>query len=297
MKLKLLIGSIAVAMFPTVVLAEITPNRGEFDARVRIVDYNAQNVVRLATFYGVSTHIQFADGEAIQDVAVGDEQAWKIVPRGNHLFIKPQAQKADTNVTVITTRRTYQFALVVQPRPRTDSKAWADPNLIFSLTFRYPADDAAKATAAAVAQAQRDHLSTVRSTLADAHKSGASVASGAASSGVPGAVNSDYWVNGSAEISPTKAWDDGRFIYLTFNNNRDMPAVYSVDERGNESLINTNVVDGNTIVIQRTVRKLILRKGGLVAGVINKSFDIDGGTDNTSGTVTPQVIRVIKGVK
>lgn len=295
MKLKIILGCIATAMLPNLVLAEITPNRGEFDSRVRIVEYNPENVVRLSTFYGVSTHVQFAEGETIQDVAVGDDQAWRIVPRGNHLFIKPQAQRADTNVTVVTSRRTYQFALVVQPRPRTDSKAWADPNLIFSLSFRYPADEAAKATAAAIAAAQREHANMVRSTLADVHKAGAGMS---ASGSGPGAVfNSNYWVNGSVEISPTRAWDDGRFIYLTFNNNRDMPAVYSVDERGNESLINTNVVDGNTIVIQRTVRKLILRKGGLVAGVINRSFDIDGGTDNTSGTVAPQIIRVIKGAK
>lgn len=269
-------------LLPALALAEVTPSKGDYDPRVRIVDYNPLNVVKLATFYGVSTHVQFGEGETIRDVAVGDDQAWKVVPRGNHLFIKPQAEKADTNVTVITDRRTYQFALVVQPRRVKDSTAWADPNLIFSLAFRYPDEEAAKAAAAAKKEALQGRLGEIKGKLTDATKAG---------------QNFDYWVAGSSEISPTAARDDGRFIYLTFTNNRDMPAVYSVDEDGSEALINTNVIDGNTIVVQRLVRHLMLRKGNAVASVVNKSFNLDGGIDNTTGTVSPDVERVIKGAK
>lgn len=270
-----------VLLIPAVAFGEITPRKGDYDPRVRLVDYNPLNVVKLSTFYGVSTHVQFEDGEIIQDVAVGDDQAWKVVPRGNHLFIKPQATKADTNITVVTDLRTYQFALVVQPRPIKDSKAWADPNLIFSLAFRYPETEAAKRKAEAEKLATQTRTRNMKTKLADATKQRGNI---------------DYWVAGSEEISPTAARDDGRFIYLTFSNNRDMPAVYSVDEEGSEALINTNVIDGNTIVIQRLVSHLILRKGNYVASVINKSFDIDGGIDNTTGTIAPDVERVIKGV-
>lgn len=269
-------------LVPTLALAELTPKQGVFDPRVRVVDYNPLNVVKLSTFYGVSTHIQFADGENIVDVAVGDDQAWKIVPRGNHLFIKPQATKADTNVTVVTDRRTYQFALVVQPRRMSDSTAWSDPNLIFSLSFRYPEDEAAQLVKTETKAAVKARLNEVKAKLTDATKAG---------------QNFDYWVAGSEEISPTAARDDGRFIYLTFSNNRDMPAVYSVDAKGNEALINTNVIDGNTIVIQRLVPSLILRKGNAVASVVNKSFDLNGGIDNTTGTVANDVERVIKGAQ
>lgn len=278
MKRLLLIG----LLVPAMAMAEITPPKGDYDSRVRTVDYNPLNVVKLSTFYGVSTHVQFADGETIRDVAVGDDQAWKVVPRGSHLFIKPQAEKADTNVTVITDKRTYQFALVVQPRAVKDSTAWADPNLIFSLAFRYPDEEAAKAAATAQKEALQARLGEIKGKLSDATKEG---------------QNFDYWVAGSEEVSPTAARDDGRFIYLTFTNNRDMPAVYSVDEQGNEALINTNVIDGNTIVVQRLVRRLILRKGIAVASVVNKSFDLGGGMDNTTGTVSQDVERVIKGAQ
>lgn len=274
---------LAVALLlPLLSNAEITPLKGNFDPRVRIVDYNPQNVIKLSTFFGVSTHVQFGDGEAIRDVAVGDDQAWNIKPRGSHLFIKPQATHADTNVTVITDKRTYQFALIVQPRPRRDSSAWSDPNLIFSLTFRYPDEEAARVAAESRKNAVKDRLGEIKGKLSDANKEG---------------QNFDYWVAGSEEISPTAASDDGRFIYLTFSNNRDMPAVYSVDTVGNEALINTNVIEGNTIVIQRLVPSLMLRKGTAVASVINKSFDLNSGSDNSTGTIAPDVQRVLKGAK
>lgn len=269
-------------LLPLVTLAETTPPQGKFDPRVRVVDYNPMNVVRLSTFYGVSTHIRFADGETIRDVAIGDDQAWKVVPRGNHLFIKPQATKADTNVTVVTDLRTYQFALVVQPRTAKDTTAWLDPNLIYSLAFNYPEEEAARSQASARQAALKTRLDEVKGKLTDAARS---------------APNTDYWVAGSEEISPTAARDDARFIYLTFSNNRDMPAIYAVDDQGNEALVNTNVIDGNTIVVQRLVRHLMLRKGAAVASVINRSFDLSGGLDNTSGTVAPDVERVIKGVQ
>lgn len=268
-------------LLPLLARAETTPEQGPYDPRVRVVDYNPMNVVRLSTFYGVSTHVQFADGEAIRDVAIGDDQAWKVVPRGNHLFIKPQATNADTNVTVVTDRRAYQFALVVQPRPVKDATAWLNPNLIYSLAFRYPDDEAAKAETAVRQAAFKTRLAQVKSKLSNATKT---------------ETNTDYWVAGSEEISPTSARDDARFIYLTFTNNRDMPAVYEVDEKGNEALINTNVINGNTIVVQRLVRRLMLRKGAAVASLLNKSFDLNGGKDNTTGTVAADVERVIKEV-
>ena len=272
---------VMVLLLPTLAVAELTPTKGKLDARVRMVDYNPFNVIKLSTFYGVSTHVQFAEGETIKDVAVGDDQAWKVVPRGNHLFIKPTAVEADTNVTIVTDKRTYQFALVVQPHPIKDAKAWTDPNLIFSLTFRYPDEEAAKLAANEKKAAQQLIDNKVHAKLA------ASVGKKDADK------NYNYWAAGSTEISPTAAFDDGRFIFLEFSNNRDMPAIYEVDKEGNEALINTNVV-GNTIVIQRMVPELILRKGKFVVSVVNRSFDLNAGKDNTSGTVAPDVKRIIK---
>lgn len=270
--------ALAVAI-PCLCVAEVVPERGELDPRVRTVVYNPSNVVRLNTFFGVSTHVQFAADEAIKEVAVGDSQAWDIQPRRNHLFVKPRATKADTNVTVITDRRVYQFALVVEPRDVKDDKAWKDPNLVFSLSFKYPQDEALAQAVRTRLEEQRSKTDDVKARLSEAKKK---------------VENNDYWVAGSPEISPTAARDDGRFIYLTFSNNRDMPAVYTVTADGDEALVNTHV-EGNSIVVQRLTARLVLRKGKYVACVVNKSFDLNAGRDNTSGTVSPDVMRTVKG--
>jgi type IV secretion system protein VirB9 len=281
MKKIILVATLLLA--PILVWAETTPPAGAIDSRVRVIDYDPLEVVRLATFYGVSTHVQFGDGETISDVAVGDTTAWQVIPRGRHLFFKPKTENADTNVTVITNKRTYQFALVVEARKVQDKTAWRDPKLIYSLSFRYPEEEAAKFAAAAKVKEAQAAAAELKSKLADAKKDAVG-------------QNLDYWAAGSEEIRPTAARDDGRFIYLTFSNNRDMPAVYAVDEEGNESLINTNV-DGNTIAVQRLVRKLVLRKGSYAVCIVNKAFNLNAGSDNTTGTIAPAVQRVIKGEK
>ena len=263
--------------------AEITPRQGEYDPRVRLVEYNPANVVKLCTFYGVSTHVQFGEDENIKDVAVGDDQAWTIAPRGRHLFIKPKAQKADTNLTVVTDKRVYEFMIYVEPRPIEDETAWKNPKLIYALNFIYSEDEAER-------MLKKSHDELVKEKLANGvnNTSTTSIEENRSND------NLDYWVAGSPEISPTSARDDGRFTYLTFTNNRDMPAIYTVDSEGNEALVNTNV-EGNTIIIHRVVPKLTLRKGIAVACLLNKRFNFDGGRDNITGTVAPDVKRVIKG--
>lgn len=266
-----------ILLMPVLAFAEVTPSRGQDDPRIRTVDYNPENVVRVSTFYGVSTHIQFDPDETIRDVAVGDDRAWTIIARSSHLFIKPRDLQANTNVTVVTDRRVYQFVLVVNKRSLKDRSAWADPNLIFSLSFRYPEDDAGR-------KAKQDERHQIAKHLEHAVNPERSLL-----------INHDYWVAGSESVSPAQAWDDGRFIYLVFPDNRDMPAVYAVDEEGGEALVNTHVINGNTIVVQRMLKQLMLRKGMAVASLLNQSFDASKGRDNETGTVSGQVRRIIRG--
>lgn len=279
---RLLVLALVVPMFAW---AEISPQPGRFDPRVRVVEYNSQDVVNITTYYGVSTHIRFGEGEIVEDrsIAAGDPDAWFINVSGNknNLFIKPKQKFADMNMTVITNKRIYQFALTVDPRPLKDLKTWRSTVLTYSLSFIYPDEEKAKATSLSRMADVKQRLSDIKNKLIDEKKEG---------------LNFDYWVSGADDISPTAARDDGRFTYLTFSNNRDMPAIYTVDSDGNEALVNTNV-DGNTIAVHRVVRRLVLRKGDSVVCVVNKAFDADGGTDNTSGTISPDVKRVIKGAQ
>lgn len=307
---------------PLLAMAEIVPSERPFDPRVRLVDYNPYDVVKVTTFYGVSTYIEFSTEETIKEIAMGDDAAWNILPRGNHLFVKPKDKKADTNVTVVTDKRVYHFSLFVSKRSLSDDTAWRDNNLVYGLIFRYPEDEAKKkakleeeqAQKAVVLQAvnQRAHIKDkLKLDLLKASKLDRNAAELPAAPGVSklnnkddikqiypeevpdnGMNNFNFWVAGSELISPTGARDDGRFTYLLFSNNRDMPAVYMEDEAGKESLINTHV-DGNTIVVHHVIPKLKLRRGDAVACVLNKGFDF-GAYNDRSGTVSSDVKRTVK---
>lgn len=284
---KLLVGIALAASVWSAAQAAITPPRGNDDARVRTVTYQQTNVVELRTFYGVSTHIALDPGEHVKDIACGDSAAWDIVARENNLFVKPRAQHADTNMTVITNRRTYNFELIVLPFPANSTSAWRDKNLIYSLAFQYPQDAlreqnaflAAQAQAAARQEAERERLANGEK-VKDALE------------GEKGhIVNTDYWAAGDTSITPSKAYDNGQFTYLTFAPHSPMPSVYALGTGDREALINTNV-DGNTIVVQRLVHRLVLRLGKQVVCVENRRFSEAGAVPQT-GTVSPAVQRVI----
>ncbi len=269
---KLMVVFLMFSFFSTPLFAEITPDYGQYDPRVRVVDYNKGDVTKIVTYFGVSTHIEFSESEVILDIAPGDPNQWEIIPRTSNLFIRPIGDFPDTNLTIITNKRTYQFALFVAERSKKDKTAWQNANLIFSLVFRYKEEELDLAKEEINKQKVKDALKKKSVEYS----------------------NIDYWLSGSEEISPTKAKDNGRFIELTFSNNRDMPAIYSVNEDGVESLINTHV-EGNKIIIQRMIPFIRLRIGDYVACIINRSFNFNEGKDNATGTVSTKVKRTIKG--
>lgn len=250
-----------------------TPAGGPLDKRVRFIDYKAEEVVELIGHYGFSTHVHFSPAETVQHIAMGDKDAWAVAPVGNHIFIKPTGEKATTNMTVITSRRVYNFELSAH---WSQNGAHPHPNdMLFQINFRYPEEIAAREKAEAEAREMQERLSQAAE---------------------PVAANWNYWSKGATEVTPSKAFDDGRFTYLTFTNNSEMPAIYVVNPDGSESLVNTHIDPENpeSIVVHKVAQQLVMRKGNSVACIFNKSFDPKG-VPNQNGTTIPGVERVIKG--
>ena len=102
--------------------AAITPKAQPFDSRITLTKYNPENVIRVRTQIGISTLIQFEKGEHISapdaGMGIGDAEAWGIDVRGNNIFLKPIAEKPDTNLIVTTSKgRTYSFQLITSKWP------------------------------------------------------------------------------------------------------------------------------------------------------------------------------------
>lgn len=259
------------------------PHHGQHDKRIRFVDYKSDEVVKLVSHYGYSTHVEFKSNETITNIALGDKKAWDVGPIDNHLFIKAVGDKALTNMTVLTNLRTYNFVLYAH----TSTKGAKSKDMMFQVKYRYPQDELRKEKAILEARKLREKLE--KGDREDIPK------------------NSDFWAKGSKEITPNVAYDDGRFTYFTFDSNQDMPAIYvsnkpeSLDEDAEdvelESLVNSHIdpTRKNTIVIHKLAAHFVLRLGEHVVCIFNKGYERRQQISNERATTIKDVKRVIKG--
>jgi len=100
-------------------LALVAPDMARAaDAHIQTVRWDPEKVVRLTGALGWQIMLEFGSDERIETVSIGDAQAWQVTPnkRARNLFLKPLTAKAATNMTVVTDRRRYAFALGVAPR-------------------------------------------------------------------------------------------------------------------------------------------------------------------------------------
>jgi type IV secretion system protein VirB9 len=238
-------------------LAESAPAPGLLDPRIRSAGYSADQVYVLKGFVGFETDLQFEAGEHFVGLGAGDIEGISFVAEDNHLFLKPKAAKVGTNLTILTSRRTYQIDYSASP-VRPD----ATEDVTYALRFTYPVVQ----TAAGAASAELN---------ADPHR----------------ARNFDYWFCGNPVLKPVAASDDGVHTRLRFAGNAEQPAIFVLNEDGSESLLNFSMDDGD-VILHRIARRLILRRGGLAGCIVNKGFS-GSGERLKSNTVSSEVQRTV----
>lgn len=234
------------------------PQPGKVDPRIKTLTYSPRDVYRVDAHHGVTTHIVLGDDETIEHVSAGDTLAWHIVPVANHLFLKPIEDRADTNLTILTNRRTYNFELRVH-----NSRGINNKNLTFGLSFRYPEDELREA----IAKERQLHRA-----INDEEKY-------ANEQIIPDRLvraeqwNMDYTRKGSEEIAPSHVFDDGEFTYFQFPAEIDTPAIFMVNSKKEESLVNFHV-RGKYIVVQRIAKQFMIRNGQLATCIFNEGFEL-----------------------
>lgn len=256
----------AVALFcGSEALSETVPVRGTTDSRVRAAVYDSNEVYRIQGSVGYEIDLQFETGEYFVGIGAGDVEGLSFVSQDNHLFIKPKAPQVRTNLTVLTTRRPYQFiytAAVLTPRAGRE-----DADVIFAVRFSYPPS----------------HADVISDGIG---KMLAQSSSGRAS-------NVDYWYCGSSAVKPIAASDDGVHTRLRFAARTEQPGVFVLNDDGSESLLNFSI-DAGDVVIHRVARQLIVRRGRLIGRIVNKGF-VGSGDRLESGTISPAVERLGEG--
>ncbi|WP_322995188.1 TrbG/VirB9 family P-type conjugative transfer protein [Castellaniella sp.] len=245
-------------------LALETPSASRLDHRVRTVNYNAADVIQLDAVIGVATHIVLAPGERYVYHVFGDSQAYAFTYKDNHLFFKPTAEDANTNLIVVTDQRDYSFRLSY-----SDSR---NAPALYKLVIRYPDLEARKREQAAQQAAIERSLQAT----------------------TPTRVNwLAYTRSGDAAIAPVHAWDDGRQTWLQFAPGADIPAAYRVTPDGQEVITNFHMADERTMVLHRTSALWHLRLGDLVLAIHNETHGATPPPAHT-GTTSPAVQRRVK---
>lgn len=122
-------------------LAQAHQQSGLGDPRLQTLDYDAERIVQLRGAPGYQVTVELSPDEQVQNVAVGDSNAWQVSVNkaGDHLFIKPTQAGVPTNMTVITNIRVYNFDLVPLAAPA--------PDMAYTIQFKYPAMPASVADA------------------------------------------------------------------------------------------------------------------------------------------------------
>ena len=262
------------------------------DSRLREVDYNPQAVIEVPVKRGVVTLIALDPSESITEVATGlgsdcakPEAAWCVAAQGGGrtLFVKPKSSATDpNNLAVVTDRRIHTFRLVVladhDPRPpvyRLIVKVVPSPAPSPRLAVHELPELAALPDIPPPPSSQQIVSERMQAQ--------------------PTVKNTRYSVavgKGSQDIVPTLVFDDGRFTYLRFPGNRELPAVFHVLGDGSETLVNVRMED-DLLVVDQVSRRLMLRAGQAVVGIWNEAFDPDGNPP-IGGTTAPRVERVLK---
>jgi len=226
------------------------------DNRLLTLVYDANAVVRVEGRVKVQTTIKFAPDEVIENVAIGDSAAWQVQPNKAQtiLFVKPLEPAARTNMTVVTDKRTYLFDLVSSSRSPA----------LYVLKFRYPELEKAAEEARLAALAEAEALAAKAAAAPEMALPGGDPAVVVD----PTKLNFAWSSAGTADLLPSRAFDDGKAVFLTWPQGVSVPAILVTNEAGDEGPVNYTV-RGETIVVDGVPPRLILRSGRDTATLTN----------------------------
>ena len=252
------------------------------DARARIsrVKYEPSDVTRVLGAIDHPVLVEFSPGEPIEDVAGGGISGWEVQKRGHRLFVRALSNASTATMLVTTRTRSYVFDLVPL-RPGKGGVSGRMSKLIFEYDTPAPA--------------------ALPGTCAGAPEKAAPKAKGLES--MPMGYSSHYpyrnanytmqVVTETVDIRPREAFDDGRFTWLLFPRNQEVPTVYKSVPGTKEEVIVNSHMEGDYLVLHAVAPLWNLRLAGSTVGVFNEAYDAMGASSENK-TVFPNVVRVDK---
>jgi type IV secretion system protein VirB9 len=294
----ILIASLLAACFIQTAQAADIPEPGKLDARVRSVTYKKDDVTVVNVRRGAVTRIVLADDEKIVAAATGftadcskAELEWCVHADvgTNQIWVKPKDNATHNNLELKSDKRDYSFEFRVLPdaehgrNRKAAGENGLDAEPMFRVIFRYPVvvpPMPAFLVAPNVASAPLNEKAVLEERIAASKPVGRNW------------KYSMQVVQGSEEIAPSMVFDDGRFTYFRFPENREVPTIFYISATGEESRINYHMED-DLAVVQRMGREFVLRLGQATVGVWNDAYDPNGVAPK-DGTTIDGVTRTLR---
>lgn len=276
MKLKYSALALSLILSISSVYALDEPVGSRFDSRIKTIIYNEEDVTKIDSMLGVQTHLILDPKETFITYAFGDSDAWTFGHKENHYFIKPKAENGDTNLTIVTNKRSYNFDIryhSIEYLKVAKAKRNFDSSMTFQVQFKYPEVEAAKQKVAADEEKRKQIFNQL-------------LAKG---------VNTKYSTNGNKAVLPLNVWDSQGFTYFKFAVGQDIPNIYKFDATGTERTLMRHM-EGQykeIVVMHGISKEWHLRLGTVVGGVFNDNDGSQPVYPSSTGTVSDKLKRVI----
>ncbi len=233
-----LVGLLLAAMINGPASAQQT---ARIDPHIRYVDYDPDAVIRLIGHTGYQMILEFAPGEKIETVGIGDSSGWQVTPNGaaTVMFLKPVGLPRTTNMSIVTNYRRYNLELLA----RSGTKV-AQSQIVYAVRFRYQRGEAESA-AAPTAQP----ITTTP----------------------PEQWNRAYSYDGAKGNVPEQVFDDAKSTFFRFASGVPTPAIFSIAPGAGESVVNFSV-RGSFVVIEQIAPQFVLRQGADVTYIFNDGY-------------------------
>jgi len=212
------------------------------DSRIKTFIYSENEVFRLVVHYGYQTSIEFAEGEEIQTISVGNNYAWQLTPVGRRLFIKPLEENILTNMTILTNKRSYQFEVQSKLLSYT-----IDEELVYVVRFFYPDKDFDKNKPAIISAETKDIIPVIKP------------------------YNFNYTLTGPDSIAPLKIFDDGLNTFFKFDDNLEVIPQISIVENNQDKLLDARQ-RGDYVIVNVVGKEFELKLRNDVVKVFNEGL-------------------------
>ena len=224
------------------IAAKVEPAQNGYVNAIQVQPYAEGALYRLYTAPEQVSDVVLQEGEKLLSVSAGDTVRWIIGDTKSgggtkeqvHILIKPTVSKLKTNMVVTTDRRTYHLEMVS-----------FEHTYMASLSWRYP----------------HDELISINRQNEQAREAQAHV--------IDGGINLDhlrfrYEVTGdNPSWRPTRAFDDGRKVYIEFPRGiaqGEAPPLFVVGPEGDNELVNYRM-KGRFYIVDQLFAAAELRLG------------------------------------